>query len=191
MQDLETMQDDWVNLPELMARVENDHELLQEVFEIFKEQFPQMDLALRLALADGNLMQIQNSAHAIKGMLSSLSFTKASISAMHIERMARQGESAGISEELEEMERSVAKAQAQLDATNVQLIDLGVKAGIVEKSGSWFSYNSMRLGQGRDASKQFLKANPKLSAEIREGILGKAAAAPSDLVSEGGGEDFE
>ena len=49
----------------------------------------------------------------------------------------------------------------------------------------------MRLGQGRDASKQFLKANPKLSAEIREGILGKAAAAPSDLVSEGGGEDFE
>jgi len=115
MQDQETMQDDWINLPELMARVENDRELLQEVFEIFKEQFPQMNLALKHALADGDLMQIQNAAHAIKGMLSSLSFTKASISAMQIERMARQGKSAGISEQLEQMERSVARAQAHLD----------------------------------------------------------------------------
>ena len=115
MQDQEAMQDDWIDLPELMARVENDRELLQEIFEIFKEQFPQMNLALQNAFADGDLMQIQNSAHAIKGMLSSLSFTKASTSAMQIERMARQGESAGISEELEKMERGVAKAQAHLD----------------------------------------------------------------------------
>ncbi len=47
-----------------------------------------------------------------------------------------------------------------------ELIDLGVKAGIVEKSGSWFSYNSERLGQGRENSKQFLLDNPEVMEEI-------------------------
>lgn len=47
-----------------------------------------------------------------------------------------------------------------------ELIDLGVKGGIVEKSGSWFSYNSERLGQGRENAKQFLKDNPALAEEI-------------------------
>jgi recombination protein RecA len=41
-----------------------------------------------------------------------------------------------------------------------ELLDLGVKAGIVEKSGAWFSYNSQRLGQGRENAKQFLRDNP-------------------------------
>ncbi len=41
-----------------------------------------------------------------------------------------------------------------------ELIDLGVKAGIVEKSGSWFSYDSQRIGQGRENAREFLKANP-------------------------------
>jgi recombination protein RecA len=47
-----------------------------------------------------------------------------------------------------------------------EIVDLGVKAGIVEKSGSWFSYNSQRLGQGRDNAKIFLKENPALAKEI-------------------------
>ncbi len=47
-----------------------------------------------------------------------------------------------------------------------ELVDLGVKAGIVEKSGSWFSYNSQRLGQGRDNAKIFLKENPAVADEI-------------------------
>ncbi|MCE3520140.1 recombinase RecA, partial [Escherichia coli] len=47
-----------------------------------------------------------------------------------------------------------------------ELVDLGVKAGIVEKSGSWFSYNSQRLGQGRDNAKLFLKDNPEVANEI-------------------------
>jgi recombination protein RecA len=47
-----------------------------------------------------------------------------------------------------------------------ELIDLGVKAGIVEKSGAWFSYNSERLGQGRENAKQFLRDNPVLADEI-------------------------
>ena len=64
-----------------------------------------------------------------------------------------------------------------------ELIDLGVKAGIVEKSGAWFSYDSQRLGQGRENSRQFLKDNPQIAdaieASVREssGLLGEALLA--------------
>jgi len=47
-----------------------------------------------------------------------------------------------------------------------ELIDLGVKAGVVEKSGAWFSYDSTRLGQGRENSKNFLRQNPEMAAKI-------------------------
>src|SRR6201747_2195581 len=51
-----------------------------------------------------------------------------------------------------------------------EIIDLGVKAGVVEKSGAWFSYDSQRLGQGRENSKAFLKANPDMTAKIEAAI---------------------
>src|ERR1700760_942147 len=51
-----------------------------------------------------------------------------------------------------------------------EILDLGVKAGIVEKSGAWFSYDSQRLGQGRENSKAFLKANPDITSKIEASI---------------------
>jgi recombination protein RecA len=51
-----------------------------------------------------------------------------------------------------------------------EILDLGVKAGVVEKSGAWFSYDSQRLGQGRENSKTFLKANPDISTKIEAAI---------------------
>jgi len=51
-----------------------------------------------------------------------------------------------------------------------ELIDLGVKAGVVEKSGAWFSYDSTRLGQGRENAKTFLKANPEVAKRIESAI---------------------
>ncbi|HLG84312.1 MAG TPA: recombinase RecA [Bradyrhizobium sp.] len=51
-----------------------------------------------------------------------------------------------------------------------EILDLGVKAGVVEKSGAWFSYDSQRLGQGRENSKSFLKANPDITAKIEAAI---------------------
>ncbi len=51
-----------------------------------------------------------------------------------------------------------------------ELIDLGVKAGVVEKSGAWFSYDSTRLGQGRENSKNFLRQNPEMAARIEADI---------------------
>jgi len=64
-----------------------------------------------------------------------------------------------------------------------ELIDLGVKAGVVEKSGAWFSYDSQRIGQGRENAKQFLKENPdvanKIEAAVRQnaGLIAEAILA--------------
>jgi recombination protein RecA len=51
-----------------------------------------------------------------------------------------------------------------------EILDLGVKAGIVEKSGAWFSYDSQRLGQGRENAKAFLKTNPDITTKIETAI---------------------
>ena len=51
-----------------------------------------------------------------------------------------------------------------------ELIDLGVKANVVEKSGAWFSYDSQRIGQGRENAKQFLKENPDVAAKIEASV---------------------
>lgn len=51
-----------------------------------------------------------------------------------------------------------------------ELIDLGVKAGLVEKSGSWFSYGDQRIGQGRENAKTYLKENPRMALDIEDKI---------------------
>ena len=53
-----------------------------------------------------------------------------------------------------------------------ELVDLGVKAGVVEKSGAWFSYDSQRIGQGRENAKTFLKDNPDIAAKIEAAVRG-------------------
>ena len=71
-----------------------------------------------------------------------------------------------------------------------ELIDLGLKAGLVEKSGAWFSYDGQRIGQGRENSKTFLRDNPplmqKLEATIRQNAQGVAGTM---LAGPGGGDD--
>ncbi|MBL0408178.1 recombinase RecA [Microvirga aerilata] len=62
-----------------------------------------------------------------------------------------------------------------------ELIDLGVKANVVEKSGAWFSYDSQRLGQGRENSKTFLKDNPEIAAEIEGKIRQNAGLLMAEL----------
>src|SRR4051812_31815053 len=53
-----------------------------------------------------------------------------------------------------------------------EILDLGVKAGIVEKSGSWFSYDSIRIGQGRENAKSYLKDNPEVAERLERAIRG-------------------
>jgi len=69
-----------------------------------------------------------------------------------------------------------------------ELIDLGVKAGIVEKSGAWFSYDSQRLGQGRENAKTFLRENPQAAAAIELAIRQNAGLIADQLIK-GGPED--
>lgn len=62
-----------------------------------------------------------------------------------------------------------------------EILDLGVKAEVIEKSGAWYSYNEQRIGQGREAAKQFLKDNPEMSAKIEEAIRGNSGMVAQAL----------
>jgi recombination protein RecA len=64
-----------------------------------------------------------------------------------------------------------------------EILDLGVKAGIVEKSGSWFSYDSTRIGQGRENSKAFLLENPEICEKIESQIRGKEEEVAEEMMS--------
>jgi len=71
-----------------------------------------------------------------------------------------------------------------------ELLDLGVKAGIVEKSGSWFSYDGTRIGQGREQAKAYFDANKDVAAKIEAairanaGLIGQSLALGSDETTE-------
>ena len=62
-----------------------------------------------------------------------------------------------------------------------ELVDLGVTTGVVKKSGSWFSYESNKLAQGRDATKKLLEDNPELSDEIEAQIMSKLTGKQIDV----------
>jgi len=66
---------------------------------------------------------------------------------------------------------------------NGEIIDLGVKAGVVEKSGSWFSYDSQRIGQGRENAKSFLKANPDIAAKIEAAIRANSGVIAESILA--------
>jgi recombination protein RecA len=74
-----------------------------------------------------------------------------------------------------------------------ELIDLGVKAGLVEKSGAWLSYNGDRIGQGRENAKTYLKENPKAAAELERAIRSNAGLIVEKMLAnpEAGEDDGE
>ncbi|MBA2771765.1 MAG: recombinase RecA [Sphingomonas sp.] len=71
-----------------------------------------------------------------------------------------------------------------------EILDLGVKAGLVEKSGAWFSYDSVRIGQGRENSKTYLTENPEVAQRIENAIRGRTEQVGEALMV-GAGEDEE
>ncbi|HWA79778.1 MAG TPA: recombinase RecA [Acetobacteraceae bacterium] len=72
-----------------------------------------------------------------------------------------------------------------------ELIDLGVKAGVVEKSGAWFSYDSQRIGQGRENAKRFLRENPEIADAIEAKIRAQAGIVAGAMLSSEIGEEAE
>ncbi len=68
-----------------------------------------------------------------------------------------------------------------------EVLDIGVKAGVVEKAGAWFSFDSIRIGQGRENSKVFLTENPEIMARIEAAIQGKTEKVAEEMMI--GGDD--
>jgi len=64
-----------------------------------------------------------------------------------------------------------------------EILDLGVKAGLVEKSGAWFSYDSLRIGQGRENAKKYLADNPEIAGRIEAAIRDNAAGVSDALLT--------
>jgi recombination protein RecA len=65
-----------------------------------------------------------------------------------------------------------------------ELVDLGVKANIIEKSGAWFSYDGQRIGQGRENTKLFLKENPKIAHAIEKAVRANAGLIVDKMLAE-------
>jgi recombination protein RecA len=73
-----------------------------------------------------------------------------------------------------------------------EILDLGVKAGLIEKSGAWFSYDSIRIGQGRENAKIYLKENPDVAQRIENAIRGRTEEVGEALmVGEGASDEGE
>jgi len=70
-----------------------------------------------------------------------------------------------------------------------ELIDLGVKAGIVEKSGAWFSYDSQRIGQGRENAKQFLRQHPEMAHRIEASIRQNSGLIAERILQDAGPDE--
>ncbi|MBR1904075.1 MAG: recombinase RecA [Alphaproteobacteria bacterium] len=65
-----------------------------------------------------------------------------------------------------------------------ELVDLGVKSGIIEKAGAWFSYNGEKIGQGRENAKKFLKDNPTVADEIENKIRADAGHLTTEMIGD-------
>ena len=72
-----------------------------------------------------------------------------------------------------------------------EILDLGVKGEIIEKSGSWYSYNSERIGQGRENARRFLTENPQITAEIEARVRDNAGLIAEDMLTGGAGRNTD
>lgn len=82
----------YVDMPELLARVDNDSELLTELLALFQEDFPRLRDVLHNAVHAGDPLQVEKAAHALKGMLANLSIKHGAALAANVEAAARAGD---------------------------------------------------------------------------------------------------
>jgi len=101
------LEDASINLSELLARVDNDRELLRELLSIFKREFPEHLRALQNAVAANDAVQAAGVSHTLKGMLANLAVTKAAASASRLEQLARAGEVSSLGDALAAFEKEV------------------------------------------------------------------------------------
>lgn len=104
------------NLAELLERVDNDQELLRDLLNIFKEDFPRTMRSLESAVAAADLKNASRLSHTLKGMLSSLGGTRAAAAAAKLEVLATAGETASLKGALDALEHEGASLQPELNA---------------------------------------------------------------------------
>jgi HPt (histidine-containing phosphotransfer) domain-containing protein len=104
-----------VDITELLARVDNDRELVAELFTLFREDFPRLHDALHSAVDSGDMLQVGNAAHALKGMLANLSIKQGAELAAGVEAAARSGDAMQIRQALAAFDREAPGLSAALD----------------------------------------------------------------------------
>src|SRR5215467_7526674 len=109
------MADSLIDFAELLARVENDRELLRDLLAIFKEEFPRRHRALREAVEAQNEKNVAAEAHALKGMLFNLAAREAAEAAARLEQLAKNGNSAKFSESVAIFNNIAERLLRQLD----------------------------------------------------------------------------
>jgi len=105
-----------VNVAELLARVDNDAELLRELIAIFKVEFPHHLCALREAVGQGNLKNVQKSGHTLRGMLANLGTARAAAAAARLERLEDSSDGAALKSALAFFESEVTDLLPELEA---------------------------------------------------------------------------
>ena len=109
-----------VNLEDLLMRVENDHDLLLEMIGIFKEEFPPLLQSLQHSVASRDVENVVATSHALKGILSGLSVTRAAAIASQLEEMGREGKTSEMAETLLLLENEVTGLFPELDAYTIE-----------------------------------------------------------------------
>ena len=104
------------NLAELLDRVDNDQELLRDLLNIFKEDFPRTMQSLESAVAGADLKNASRLSHSLKGMLSSLGATRAAAAAAKLEALATAGETASLRGALDALGHEVECLVPELNA---------------------------------------------------------------------------
>jgi HPt (histidine-containing phosphotransfer) domain-containing protein len=111
----------YINVGELLARVENDRELMRDLFSIFKEEFPERYQALREAVDSLDARRVTTEAHTLKGMLANLAAAEAAGAAAELERLARNGETAKLRESLRNFECMADELARQVDSFTAEV----------------------------------------------------------------------
>jgi len=116
MQPDELSREPVLNVSELLARVENDGELLRELIDIGKVEIPCFLSSLREAVAQADVKKIEKTGHTLRGMLSNLAATRAAAAAGRLEQLARSGDTTSLRSAVAIFESEVARLMTQLEA---------------------------------------------------------------------------
>jgi HPt (histidine-containing phosphotransfer) domain-containing protein len=114
-------QGDSINFPELLSRVDDDRELLLDLFAIFKDDFPRHLQALQDAVSRDDMKQIATVSHTLKGMLLNLAVTRAAKGAAQLEELAHSGENISVRNALAAFEMEVQGLLPEMEAYTAEV----------------------------------------------------------------------